>query len=171
MATDLRSVSDTTFNLYLYPIVAWASGLLLLYSQGWLRFGLALCYPLAAWYAALSGVWLVQAQRRHRAGQLDRDEVAAGARSLGKVLSLVSLCPALVFLADDPFAAAAWSAGAGVGLVALLSYGFVEGVTRFEHGLASGFALAVASLALPINATGALSLATVLGWYSHLTAP
>jgi hypothetical protein len=57
-----------------------------------------------------------------------------------------------------------------VALVAGLSYLLVVVITRAERTFTAALALALASLTLPLNATGALSLATVLGWYGQLTA-
>ena len=168
MASDLSVVSERFLQLLLYPVVGWAAVLLVFYGLGHLGWGLVLCFPLAAWLGALVLWWAFDTRRRFRSGEVERAELAAGVRTVGHVLAGAAATPALVFLADDPLAPSAWSTTVGVGIVAGVAYGAVSALVRWPRQLTLGLALLVAWASLPVNAMGAVTVATMLGWYDHV---
>ena len=165
MNSDSIVVSDRLVGLMLYPILGWSALLLVFYVFGQIGWGLIACFPLALWLGGLTTWWGVRARARWRAGELKRHDVAAGIRTVGHILAGASSTPALVFLSNDPFAASAWSTSAGVGVVSALAYGCVSAVARWPRRGAMALALAAAWFALPLNATGAVTVASMLGWY------
>lgn len=162
-AAELRAVSDTYFHGYMWPLAAWTIGVVVLFVAGWVPFALWLCYPLAAWYGVLTAVWWIRMQGRRASDDLTPDDGFAGARNIGRFLAAASLIPALVFLAIDPLSRTTLSTCAGVAAVAGIAWLVANFLPKLRRRPATVAALLVAWLALPLNATGAVTLAGALG--------
>jgi len=163
--SDIHTVSDRMLNLLLYPVAGWGVGLIGLYVLDQTAWALQLLYPLALWQGAIAAWWGRDLLRR-----LDREEVTypqanAGVRSVGRILVATALCPILVFFAHDAFAPGTWSTGFGVLMVSAVSWVAVNGLVRVPGKWSHGAALVVAVLALPVSATGSVTVASMLGWY------
>jgi hypothetical protein len=167
LSLDLRSLPTRTMNLYLYPMAIWGLSLLVLYVSNRTAWALPLCIPLAIWNAGLSVVWGRDLIRRYDTGKLSQPEVLAGVRSVGSLLAGASMVPGIVFLVNDPIAMSSWSTFFGILIVAGLARLGVDMMSRIPHRYASIFALAIACLALPLNTTGAASVAAMVGWYDQ----
>ncbi|MFT4623882.1 MAG: hypothetical protein ACI8PZ_002538 [Myxococcota bacterium] len=165
MASDLHVVSELLLKLMLYPIVGWSALLLVLYVVGHVGWGLVLCFPLSLWLGACTVWWAVITRRRWTEQDVAKADVVAGVRALGHILAGASSTPALVFLANDPFSSSAWSTTVGVGIVSGVAYVAVSLLVRIARRPALIGALALAWTSLPINAMGAVTVATMLGWY------
>ncbi len=165
MDSDLSVISDRLLQLYLYPVVAWACLLLGLFVYGHIHWGLLLCLPLSLWFAGLTVYWRIQTRRRLRASEITVGEFRAGTLTISRILAGTSSTPAIVFLAADPFSVTAWSTCLGVGTLCLLAYGVAGTMLRLKGEVPLAVALLASWLALPINATGAVTAATFLGWY------
>lgn len=165
VVSDHRALPDRVLNLYLYPVGAWGVALLALFFTGFAAYALPLCYPLALWYVGLSVWWGRGLLKRIDAGELTHAEAHAGVRSAGQILAFASVSPAIVFLSADPLAATAWSTTVGVLVVAAVTWGGIGLLTRIGSRWSHGAAMALACLALPVNATGAVTVATMVGLY------
>lgn len=143
----------------------WGLSLVLLYVANLTALALPLCIPLAIWNAGLSLVWGRDLIKRYDAERLSEAEVLAGVRSVGSLLAGVSMIPGIVFLVNDPIAMSSWSTFFGIIIVAGLARLGVDLMSRIAHRYASIFALTVACLALPLNTTGAASVAAMVGLY------
>ncbi len=163
-----RAVSDRVFNGYLWPLAAWAIGQLFLYAGGQTPFGLWLLFPLAAWYGVLSFGWGLSTHRRVRAQELNHTDVRDGVGSIGRFMAAASLSPALVFMVMDPLSPSTWGTCAGVGVVAGIAWGAANTLPALERRSTHWIAVFVAWGALPLNASGALSLASWLGWFGGM---
>ena len=164
---DLRAVPDPLLKAYLYAIAGWAIALALLFAAGLLPWALLLCFPLALWLAGLTGWWWLTATQPTAPDPLEDAEVAAGARTIGRMLALSGLLPGAVFLADDPLAASSWSAVGGVALVSALGFLLADRLAP-RVGRAGRVAILGACAAiLPINASGSLSLAWFIGLFDR----
>ncbi|MCA9570153.1 MAG: hypothetical protein KC656_20050 [Myxococcales bacterium] len=152
-------------NLYLYPLGAWGLATLGLWFTDYGQWAIPLCYPLGFWQIGLSAVWGTRLMRRVDRGEVSNAEASEGIRTVGHILAGSSLAPAILFLANDPIAPQAWSTTVGCavvgGLTVLALRGLIRVATRWSHAVA----LAAACLALPINATGTVTVATMLGLY------
>lgn len=168
MASDYRAVPDTVLNLYLYPTGAWAIVFGLLYFTGRGALAIPLCYPLALWQIGLSIAWGRTLLRRLDAGDLSLGEAHAGVRSVGQILAWSALSPAIVFMTADPLAPASWSLALGAVGVSSLAYLGVMGLTRLASRWTHGAAVAIACMALPLNATGAVTVATAVGLFDKV---
>jgi hypothetical protein len=170
MAThsDVRSVPDRVLKAYLWPLGGWGVGLLFLFAFGKTLWAITLCYPLAVWFGLLTLWWGVRTQSRLRAGELTRPEVGAGVRSIARILAGAALTPAIVFLALDPLSPGAWGTCASVGIVAGLAWLGANALPRVSHRLSYTAALFLAWLALPLNATGSLSIAFWTGLFEEV---
>ncbi len=162
---DHNALPDRVLNLYLYPVGAWGIGLLVLFFTGYVAYAIPLCYPLALWYIGLSMWWGRGVLARLDAGALTNAEAHAGIRSAGQILAFASVSPAIVFLSADPLAPSAWSTTVGVLVVAGLTWFGIGVLTRIESRWTHGAAMALACFALPLNATGAVTVATMVGLY------
>lgn len=165
MANDLRALPNTVLNLYLYPVGAWVILFAALYFSGYAPYAIPLCYPLALWQIGLSIWWGRSLLMRLRSGDLTNLEAHAGVRSVGQLLAWSALSPAIVFLTNDPLAPSAWSTTIGAVAVSLGSYGGVLFLSRYASRWTHGAAVAIACFALPLNATGAVTMATAVGLY------
>jgi hypothetical protein len=165
---DLRSLPDRTLQLYLYGIGAWGLALLLLYVGQHTAWAIPLLYLVFVWQALLTGWWGADVMRRFDAGELTDREARAGVGSVGRIVAASALLPSIVFLVEDPLAAASWTAATGTIVVAGLAALVCSIVARVENRFAHIFGLAIASLALPINATGAVSLAAAAGFFDRI---
>ena len=127
----------------------------------------------AFWQIGLSAVWGRGLLARLRSGDLTNAEAHAGVRSVGNILAASSLAPAIVFLANDPLAPAAWSTTFGTAIVAGLTAGAVSLLTRIGSQWTHGAAIAIACMAMPLKATGAVTVAAMVGLYDVVvdTAP
>jgi len=154
MAThsDVRSLPDRVLKAYLWPLGAWGVGLLFLFAFGETFWAITLCYPLAVWFGVLTLWWGARTRSRLRAGELTRPEVDAGVRSIARL----------------PLSPGAWGTCASVGIVAGLAWLGANSLPRLSHRLSHTLALVVAWLALPLNATGSLSLAFWLGLFEEV---
>jgi hypothetical protein len=168
MALDHRAVPNLVLNLYLYPVGAWAIALALLYFSGHSALAIPLCYPLALWQIALSAWWGRSLLARLDSGALNLAEAHAGVRSIGQILAWSAVCPAMVFMTNDPLAPSAWSAALGAVGVSGLTYLGVMMLTRLASRWTHGAAIAMACLALPLNATGAVTIASMLGLFDRV---
>lgn len=166
MASDLRALPDATLNLYLYPVGAWVIVFAVLYFGGYAHYALPLCYPLALWQALLSFQWARWLVRQVDAGQLSAAEAHAGVRSVGQLLAWSGLAPAIALLTEDPLAMSAWSAMFGAVLVSGLAWAGILAVTRLTARWTHVAAVMVACLVLPLNATGAVTAAALIGIFS-----
>lgn len=166
--SDHRALPDRTLNLYLYPIGAWGAGAVVLFFTGYAAFSLPLLYPLALWQIGLSAVWGARMLRRLDAGELTNPEAHAGVRSVGQILAASSCLPAIVFLTDDPLAPAAWGTTVGALVLAGLVYGGLLALTRIGSRWTHGAAIALACFALPLNATGAVTVAAMVGLFDKV---
>ncbi|MEZ4240654.1 MAG: hypothetical protein R3F59_31785 [Myxococcota bacterium] len=168
MTFDHRAVPNTVLNLYLYPVGAWAIALAVLYFTGRGPLAIPLCYPLALWQIGLSAWWGRSLLARLDAGDLTTAEAHAGVRSVGQILAWSALCPAMVFMTNDPLAPSAWSAALGAVAVSGLVYLGVMGLTQLASRWTHAAAIAMGCLALPLNATGAVTIATMLGLFDKV---
>jgi len=164
MATsDQRSLPTPVLNLYLYALLAWGFGILGLYFTGYLRYGIPACYLLWVWQAGVTLYWgrFVIAQVNQDA--LDRAEVDAGAKSVGKILASSALLPAILFVGLKPLDPVVISTCVGAVMVSGLAWAFVNALGRFSNRYAHIAALTLACLALPINTSGAVTVGTFVG--------
>jgi hypothetical protein len=163
--SDIHTVSNRMLNLLLYPVAGWGIALVGLYVSGQSAWALPLLYAIAIWQTALAAWW-----GRDLLARLDREEVTypqanAGVKSVGRILAATSLAPVMVFFCRDPFAPESWSTSFGVCVVAAVSWVAVNGLVRVPGKWSHGLALFVAALALPISATGSVTVASMMGWY------
>ena len=165
MQNDHRALPDSVLNLYLYPVGAWVILFACLYFAGYGALAIPLCYPLALWQIALSIWWGRTLIKRLRLGELTNSEAHAGVRSVGQLLAWSALSPAIVFITNDPLAPSAWSTTLGAVAISLGSYGGVLFLSRFASRWTHGLAVAIACFALPLNATGAVTVAAAVGLY------
>jgi hypothetical protein len=166
--SDFRALPDWTLNLYLYPIGAWGVLALVLFLTGFSQWALPLAYPLAVWQLALTAFWGTNLLRRLDRGELSNAEAHEGIRSVTSIVIGSALLPAIVFLANDPLEPEAWSLTVGTFVVAGLLLGLSRLLIRASSRLLHGLALAVAIVALPLSATGSVTVATFLGWYGTM---
>lgn len=168
MANDHRALPDNVLNLYLYPVGAWVIAFAGLYFAGYAPYAIPLCYPLALWQIGLSIWWGRSLLKRLASGELTNLEAHAGVRSVGQLLAWSALSPAMVFLTNDPLAPTAWSTTIGAIGISLGSYMGVLFLSRFASRFTHGLAIAIACFALPLNATGAVTMGTMVGFYDTL---
>ncbi len=166
-ATDHEALPVQTLNMYLYPVGAWGIGLLALYASGYAAYAIPLCFGVALWQGALTAWWGRATSRRFNSGELNRAEANAGVRSVGQILAATALTPAIVFLTNDPLDPTAWSTTVGVVVVAGLAYLGVTALVKLQNRWIYTAALALAALALPINATGAVTVASMVGLFDY----
>ncbi len=164
-ASDYRALPDRTLNLYLYPLGIWGIATVALWFSQYGQWAIPLCYPLALWQIVLSAAWGTNLLRRLDRGELTNAEAHSGIRSVANLLGGSALLPAIVFLANDPMSPEGWSTAVGAAVVAGLAVGAVSVLTRMSSRWTHAVALALACLALPVNATGAVTVATMLGLY------
>ena len=162
-ASDHRSLPIYYLNLYLYALMAWGVGLLGLYATGFIAYGIPACSVLWIWQAGVTLVWGRFVVKAHNAGELSRPEVDAGVKSVGKILAGSSLLPAILFLGHDPMDPVVISTCIGSLVVAGAAWGLVNAVGRLSNRYAHVAALAIAGMALPINTSGAVTVATMVG--------
>lgn len=167
-ATDKRSVPDRLLNLFLYPIAAWGLALLGCYFAGRAAWAILLCFPLALWFGALTLYWGMRSIRAMGRGDLTPPEVNAGVRSIGHILAAASLSPGIVFLAADPLSSAALSTTVGVVAVAAIAWLLCSAAVRLSNRYFTAVVLTLAWLALPLNAGGAVTAATLTGLYDRV---
>ncbi|MBT3218780.1 MAG: hypothetical protein HN348_06785 [Proteobacteria bacterium] len=164
-ASDHRSVSNLVMNLYLYPIAAWGFLLFILFFIDEAAMAITLCFPLAFWQIGLTIWWGFVTGQKVKKQDLTRPEAHAGVFSLGHIMAAGAAAPGIVFLAADPFSPSSWSTCIGVATVSVLAWLAVSALTRLNNRYASLFALIMACMALPINATGAITVAEMMGLY------
>ncbi|MBN2799137.1 MAG: hypothetical protein JXX28_08310 [Deltaproteobacteria bacterium] len=162
-----RALSNATQNLMLYPLGGWGVTLVGLYFAGNAVLGLALLFPLALWLGGVVLLWSLRTYRRHAEGSIADEPFRAGVVEAAQLLSVAALSPAIVFMATDPLEPSAWATAGGVVLLGLATYHGARWITRIEHPAAYAAALLAAWLALPLNATGAVSIARGLGWFDQ----
>lgn len=163
--TDINSVPDGVLNAYLWPLGAWGIALLFLYASGNTVVSLTLCYPLALWFAGLTFWWVLRTERRYRGGLLEASEVKAGVRSVCRILAAASVTPGLVFLAMDPLSTSTWGTCGSVAIVTAIAWTLANTMPRLGRRATYLLAIAFAWSSLPLNATGAITLAMWLGWF------
>lgn len=170
--SDLRSVSDRMLKLYLYSLGAWAICLLAVFTMDRIGLALSFCFPLSIWLGALTVFWWLTTRRKQKANQLELLEVKAGVRTVGRILAGGAVIPGIIFLANDPFIPAAWGTFLGIAATSGVAWQLVHLSLRLEGLRLDPIILLCSWAVLPINATGAVSLGAVLGWYeqvSHIT--
>jgi hypothetical protein len=166
--SDARALPDRTLNLYLYPVVAWGLTTAGLFVTGYFQWSLPLAYPLALWHLGLSVMWGMRLLRGLDRGELTNPEAHEGVRSVSNILAGSSLLPAIVFLANAPLEPQSWSLTAGAFVVAGAVVGVRVFLTRFASRWTHGAAIAVACFALPVNVTGSVTVASMLGLYDTM---
>jgi len=169
--SDLRSLPDGTLKAYLYALGAWGLAAAAAYPLDRLGLALTLCYPLALWFAGLTIWWTVRVFRQHRDGELESVEVSAGVQSIGRILAGAGMIPAIVFLARDPLATNSWVTFASVGALTGVGWLIANVGSRLHATVARLSVLATCWLVLPINATGTLSYAWLIGWFDRVVEP
>jgi len=167
MSTDVRSLPDSTLNLYLYGMGAWSIALGVLFLVGRIEFALPLTYLVALWQIGLTLWWAPGMLRKSSSGELTRGEADEGVRSVGKLLSASSLLPAIVFMARDPLSAQGWKATGSIMAVALIGYFGSSLAVRLSNRWIHTLVLAMTALTLPINTTGAVSFAVAYGLFDR----
>ena len=170
-ATDVRSIPDWLLNAFLTPIALWGIVYAALYFAARDAYAIPLLYPLALWQIGLTIWWGLSTVRWVRAGELTMPEVNAGARSIGGIAAGVAMLPAVVFLVNDPLALEAQGTALGVFVVSGLARGAVQLGARLANPFAHVAILTFALLALPINATGAVTVASVVGLFDRVAEP
>lgn len=163
--SDERALSDRMLNLFLYPIVGWGLAAVALFLTGEFQWSLPLAFPLAFWHIGLSFVWGMRLVRGLDRQELTNAEAHEGVRSVGNILAGASLLPAIVFLANDPLSPQSWSVTIGTFLVTAGVVGLRALLTRIASRWSHAVAIAVACLALPLNITGSVTVASMLGLY------
>ncbi len=159
-----ESISDVVSNLYVMPVAAWALGLLFMFALGDTGYAIGWCYPLALWWIGVSIWWLRKSHDDIASGKRTRDDVAEGVEWIGHTLAGVSGAPAIIFLAAAPLQKAAWATTGSCIIVCVLTYGAVSALSRQKWTGAHTVALVIACLAMPLNASTAISL----GWWLGL---
>jgi len=161
--SDQRSLPTPVLNLYLYALMAWGFGILGLFFTDYLVYGIPACYLLWLWQAGVTLYWGRFVIKQVNQGLLKRDEVDAGAKSVGKILASSALLPAILFLGLKPLDPVVISACVGSVIVSGLAWAFVNALGRFSNRYAHIAALTLACLALPINTSGAVTVGTFIG--------
>ncbi len=157
----MLAVDEYVSRLFVWPVAAWGVGLLFLWATGNMEYGISLCYPLAMWWIGVS-IWFSRKNKDAiEAGTLRREDADEGVEWIGHTLVFTAGAPAIIFLADNPLHRAAYMTTAGVVITCAICYFAVSFLSKRSMTGAHTTALVIASLAMPINATGALSL----GWY------
>lgn len=163
--SDVRALPQRVLDLYLYPLGAWGVALVLLYLGDQSELALLLLYVLALWQIGLTAWWGRDLLRRFRAHEITRAEAVAGVRSVGHILAGSALTPAIVFTATDPLSMHGLGSSVGNVVVAAAAFFAVNVLSKLSHRWAYTAALTLAGLALPLNATGAVTAATLAGWW------
>jgi len=161
--SDRRSLPMHVLNLYLYALMVWGFGLLGLYFSGYIKYGIPACYLLWIWQAGVTVYWGRFVIKAFDGEQITREEVDAGVKSVGKILAGSALLPAILFMGHDPLDPLVISTCIGALIVSGLTWGLINAVGRFSNRYAHIAALTVACLALPINTSGTVTVATVVG--------
>jgi len=165
VVSDIHTVSDRMLNALLYPLAGWGLSVAGLFMMGQVQWALQLLYPLAMWQTGLTAWWGTGLLRRLRADEVTNPQANAGVPSVGRILAASALCPVVVFFCRDPFDTANWSLSFGVLLVAAVAWVAVNGLVRVPGKWSHGAALLVACAALPVSATGSVTVASLSGWY------
>ena len=139
--SDIRSLPTSTLNLYLYGIGAWGAVLLILLGVGRIELALPLTYAVALWQGGLTLWWGPRMLAKFHRGELSRGEADAGVQSVGRLLGASAM---------------------------LLAYFGSSLVTRLSNPWTHAGILILAGLALPINATGAVTFAAAFGLFDKL---
>ena len=79
-----------------------------------------------------------------------------------------SILPAVVFFAQDPLSYSSWGAVASIFGVAGIVYAGAPWVVRLSNRWTHILVLTGAACALPVNATGAVSVAAAVGWFNRI---
>lgn len=166
--TAIRSLPDRTHRAYLLPISAFAIALMGLWAAGMTPIALSLLYLLSAYHLGLSVWWARGMFARHRAGELRDDEVTAGLLEVVRMVGWTSVLPAILFAATDPLSADVWKATGSIAILSTLTLTVAPWLAKRSRpmGLAG---LAMSHAALPLNTSGALSMAFWLGWVEVFT--
>jgi hypothetical protein len=169
-ASDVRSLPDGTLNLFLYAHVAWGVGLLGLWFGGYAAWAIPATFAVAIWQAGVTALWGARMMARFDRGEFTRPEADAGVASVARILGASSVLPAVVFFAQDPLSPAGWGVSVAVAVVAAAVYTAAPLVVRFSNRWTHTLVLAAAVCALPLNATGAVSVANAVGWFDRLAS-
>lgn len=169
--SDLRSLPDGTLKAYLYALGAWAIAAAISYPLDRMGLALTLCFPLAFWFCGLTVWWWLRTRGRVDRDGLDDVEVAAGVKSVGRIMAGAGMVPAIVFLANDPLAADAWGTLAGVAVLTAIGWFIANVGPRLKASVARIGVLVACWLVLPINATGTISVAWFMGWFDRVVEP
>ncbi len=167
MTTDVRSLPDHTLNLYLYGMGAWGIALGVLFFSGRTPLAIPLAYLVALWQIGLTVWWGPRMLKRYEAGELTRAEADAGVSSVGKLMATSSLLPAIVFVAQDPLRMESWVVAVSIAGVAAVAYFGSSLAVRLSNRWTHGLVLLATALTLPLNATGAVSVAKAIGFFDQ----
>jgi len=168
-SNDLRSVPDRILKLYLYSLGAWAMALLGFFFVGNIGVALSLCFPLSLYLGVVTLWWWTRTQIRFKKKDLIVGEVTAGVQTVGRILAGGSMLPGIIFLSNDPLEPANWGTFAGIAALAAIAWFLVHLASRFNSITINIIVLVCSWIALPINATGAVSVQLYLAWLENLT--
>ena len=169
---DLRSLPDRILNLLLYAVAGWGVALLVCFLWHQTALAIPLTYVVFLWQAVVTAWWGVGMLRRYDRGEITLGEANAGVESVSHILLASSLLPAIVFVAEnpvpDPFPGPGLSAAASIAVLSGLAFGITTASLKLSNRWSHIGILALSSATLPINATGAFSVAAAYGLFDSL---
>lgn len=164
-ASDVRALSNAMLNAYLYPVAGWGVALAGLYVMGQYPYAIPLCSAVSIWHGIITVAWYIRTRRKVDQGELEWDELRSATGSIGQLLALNALVPAIVFMAHDPLAPESWGLVIGVVTVALLAMAATALFSRNSSSLAQPALLFSGWIALPLNTAGAITASDLLGLF------
>ncbi|TNE84099.1 MAG: hypothetical protein EP330_30755 [Deltaproteobacteria bacterium] len=167
--TSIRSLPDRTHRAYLMPISGFALAMMVLWAVSLTPVALSLLYLLSVYNIGLTLWWSRDMYRRRREGEIEEDEVTAGLIAVIRLLGWSSVLPVVLFAATDPLSTEVWKTAASIGILTTIALTAGPWLARRGHRATSTAGLVVALAALPLNTSGALSMAFWLGWVEALT--
>ncbi|MCO4747006.1 MAG: hypothetical protein KC912_19570 [Proteobacteria bacterium] len=165
----LRSLPDAVHRAYLMPISAFAIALMVLWAVSLTPVALTLLYALFLYNAALTVWWSQGLFRRQDAEELRASEVTSGVLSVVRLLGWSSVLPGVLFAATDPLSTEVWKTSGSIAIVTTLALVLAPWLAKRGHRVTYVASLLIALVALPLNTSGALSMAFWLGWVETLT--
>lgn len=165
----LRSVPDRVHRAYLLPISGFALAMMVLWAVSMTPIALSLLYLLSVYNVALTGWWSRNMYERHGSGELRDEEVVSGVLVVVRLLGWSSALPVVLFAATDPLSPEVWKTAGSIGILTTLALTIGPWLAKKGNRPAGTAALGLAVAALPLNTSGALSMAFWLGWVETLT--
>lgn len=165
----LRSLPDPVHRAYLLPISGFALAMMVLWAASLTPVALFLLYLLSAYNVGLTLWWSRGMYRRRREGELAEGEVQSGLLAVIRLLGWSSALPVVLFAATDPLSTEVWKTAVSIGILTTLALTLGPWLARRGTRPAGTAGLALALAALPLNTSGALSMAFWLGWVEALT--